>query len=231
MAELLRRYGANPRCPEPVALTSFSMEVTVAAFDVDNTLTVRDCVVPFMRKVAGSTSLAVSVMRQPRRVLRLLLARDRDGLKSLFVAATFTGKSVDEVADIAAFFASEIAENWMRADVAERLRWHQEQGHVVVLVSASLQPYLDVLGDLLEVDAVLCTRLQSVDGVYTGELLGQNCRGEEKVSRLHDWCGTANILVDAVKYAYGDSSGDHQMLLSVDNGILVKSIEVSRVPA
>jgi len=207
------------------------MEVTVAAFDVDNTLTVRDCVVPFMRKVAGSTSLAVSVMRQPSRVLRLLLARDRDGLKALFVSAAFTGRSVDEVSELAVQFASDIAENWIRTDVAQRLRWHQEQGHVVVLVSASLQPYLDVLGDLLEVDAVLCTRLQEEDGLYTGDLLGKNCRGEEKVSRLHEWCIAANISVESVKYAYGDSSGDHQMLLSVDNGILVKSIEVSRVPA
>jgi phosphatidylglycerophosphatase C len=119
----------------------------------------------------------------------------------------------------------------MRDDVSQRLRWHQEQGHVVVLVSASLQPYLDVLGDLLEVDAVLCTKLQSQDGVYTGELLGKNCRREEKVVRLHEWCTAANLPIDAVKYAYGDSSGDYQMLLSVENGLLVKSIEVSRVPA
>ena len=30
------------------------VSVTVAAFDVDNTLTVRDCVVPFMRSVSGT---------------------------------------------------------------------------------------------------------------------------------------------------------------------------------
>jgi phosphoserine phosphatase len=47
------------------------------------------------------------------------------------------------------------------------------------------------LGDLLEVDAVLCTRLQAEDGVYTGELQGKNCRGEEKVARLFDWCASA----------------------------------------
>ena len=207
------------------------VEVTVAAFDVDHTLTVRDCVVPFMRKVAGTGSLVSSMLRRPIVVARLLLAKDRDGLKTLFVSAAFAGRSVEEVSDVAVRFASEIAENWMREDVAERMRWHQEQGHVVVLVSASLQPYLEVLGDLLEVDAVLCTQLQSQDGVYTGELLGNNCRGEEKVVRLHEWCTTANISLDSVKFAYGDSSGDRQMLASVDNGILVKSIEVSRAPA
>ncbi len=207
------------------------MEVTVAAFDVDNTLTVRDCVVPFMRKVVGTGSLIASILRRPFVVVRLVLAKDRDGLKALFVSAAFAGRSVEDVSDVAAHFASDIAESWMRVDVAQRLRWHQEQGHVVVLVSASLQPYLDVLGDLLEVDAVLCTQLQSQDGVYTGELLGSNCRGEEKVVRLREWCAAANLPLDSVKYAYGDSSGDRQMLASVENGVLVKSIELSRVPA
>ena len=207
------------------------MEVIVAAFDVDKTLTVRDCVVPFMRKVAGTGSLIASILRRPFVVVRLVLAKDRDGLKALFVSAAFAGRSVEDVADVAAHFASSIAERWMRVDVAQRLRWHQEQGHVVVLVSASLQPYLDVLGDLLEVDAVLCTQLRSQDGVYTGELLGSNCRGEEKVARLHEWCVAANLPSDSVKYAYGDSSGDRQMLASVENGVLVKSIELTKVPA
>ena len=207
------------------------MEVTVAAFDVDNTLTVRDCVVPFMRKVAGTGSLIASILRRPFVVVRLVLAKDRDGLKALFVSAVFTGRSVEDVSNVAVHFAYNIAEKWMRDDVSQRLRWHQEQGHVVVLVSASLQPYLDVLGDLLEVDAVLCTQLRSQDGVYTGDLLGKNCRGEEKVVRLHEWCVAANLPPDSVKYAYGDSSGDRQMLASVENGVLVKSIELSKVPA
>ena len=207
------------------------MEVTVAAFDVDNTLTVRDCVVPFMRTVAGTGSLISSIVRRPVVIVRLVLAKDRDALKALFVSAAFTGRSIEDVSNIAVHFASDIAEKWIRDDVAQRMRWHQEQGHVVVLVSASLQPYLDVLGDLLEVDAVLCTQLQSQDGVYTGELLGKNCRGEEKVVRLHEWCVAANLPINSVKYAYGDSSGDRQMLASVENGVLVKSIEISRVPA
>ena len=37
------------------------MDVTVAAFDVDNTLTVRDCVMPFMRRVAGVNVLLRTV--------------------------------------------------------------------------------------------------------------------------------------------------------------------------
>lgn len=207
------------------------MEVTVAAFDVDNTLTVRDCVVPFMRRVAGTSTLILAAARQPISVFKMLAGRNRDGLKAFFVAASFSGRSVDEVNEIAALFASKIAEGWMRSDVSQRLRWHQEQGHVVVLVSASLHPYLEILGDLLEVDAVLCSTLHESEGVFSGELVGKNCRGAEKVARLHAWCESANIPTTSVKYAYGDSAGDHQMLLSVPNGILVKSIELTRVPS
>ena len=206
------------------------MEVTVAAFDVDNTLTVRDCVVPFTRRVAGTTTLLAAVVRRPLTVAKMVVKRDRDALKEFFVSVAFSQQSVEKVADISAVFASTVVEKWMRPDVAHRLRWHQEQGHVVVLVSASLHPYLEIVGDLLEVDAVLCTRLEAQDGVYTGSLSGPNCRGAEKVARLHAWCEMANIPTSSVKNAYGDSSGDHQMLLSVENGFNVKSLELTRVP-
>lgn len=206
------------------------MEVTVAAFDVDNTLTVRDCVVPFTRRVAGTTTLLAAVVRRPLTVAKMVVKRDRDALKEFFVSVAFSQQSVEKVADISAVFASTVVEKWMRPDVAHRLRWHQEQGHVVVLVSASLHPYLEIVGDLLEVDAVLCTRLEAQDGVYTGSLSGPNRRGAEKVARLHAWCEMANIPTSSMKYAYGDSSGDHQMLLSVENGFNVKSLELTRVP-
>lgn len=207
------------------------MEVIVAAFDVDNTLTVRDCVVPFTRRVSGTWPLVAAVLRRPGAVAKMLLSRDRDGLKAFFVSASFAGRDIEEVGETAAMFAAEVADGWMRPDVAQRLRWHQEQGHLVVLVSASLQPYLDVLGDFLEVDAVLCTNLEGDGVAYTGELLGDNCRGAEKVARLQQWCASANVPFDSLKYAYGDSSGDHQMLAAVENGVLVKSIELTRVPA
>jgi len=92
------------------------------------------------------------------------------------------------------------------------MRWHQEQGHVVILVSASLGTYLHPLGDLLEVDAVLCTEMEEVDGVLTGKMIGKNCRGDEKVSRVQKWREEAGIDEDDLVYAYGDSSGDRQLM-------------------
>ena len=189
-----------------------SMNITVAAFDVDETLTVRDCVVPFMRSVAGTGRLVKALFSHLSETIKRVLLRDRDFLKAKFVQAVFAGKDVTQVETLGVQFASKIADGWLRSDVSARMRWHQEQGHVVILVSASLGAYLHPLGDLLEVDAVLCTELEEVDGFLTGKLDGKNCRGKEKASRVQKWCEGAGINANDLVHAYGDSSGDSQLL-------------------
>jgi len=203
-----------------------AMSITIAAFDVDNTLTVRDCVVPFMRSVAGTGRLARVAMSDIRGTLRFVFRRDRDALKQKFVKGIFAGRTAAEIENLGVQFASKVADGWLREDVSRRLRWHQVQGHVVILVSASLGVYLHPLGDLLEVDAVLCTELEVVNGVFTGQLLGPNCRGAEKVSRIRHWCEESGFAVDDLVFAYGDSAGDTQMLEAFTNPTWVSKVDI-----
>jgi phosphatidylglycerophosphatase C len=203
------------------------MEVTVAVFDVDGTLTVRDCVVPFTRRVAGTSRLLRGILRQPKKIFSVLRSRDRDAVKAVFSEIAFTGIDAVELENKAIAFANEVYNGWMRDDVARRFRWHQEQGHVVVLVSASFDTYLAPLGDLLEADAVLCTRLEIVDGVATGRLDGPNCRGAEKVRRIAQWCEESGLTLESVEYAYGDSTGDREMLELARHSFFVAKEELS----
>ena len=207
------------------------MNVTVAAFDVDDTLTVRDCVVPFMRSVAGTGRLMKVMLSNVGETFQNVRRRDRDALKAKFVSGIFSGRNAREIESLGIQFASKVADGWLRSDVAARMRWHQEQGHVVILVSASLGSYLHPLGDLLEVDAVLCTELEEVDGILTGKLEGKNCRGEEKASRIQKWCEGAGIDVEDLAYAYGDSSGDVQMLELFAFGTWVNMVDLEESAA
>jgi phosphatidylglycerophosphatase C len=110
----------------------------------------------------------------------------------------------------------------MRRDTVARLARHRDLGHRVVLVSASLEPYLLPLGAMLAADAVLCTRLElAPDGRLTGEIEGSNCRGPEKVRRLRQWLDE-NGLADAELWAYGDSSGDDELLATADHPVRVR---------
>ena len=193
---------------------------TVVAFDVDKTLTIKDCVLPFMSLVAGRLSLARVVLRNLLQVASLLKRRDRDGLKRLFVRSVFKGRDAREIDELGEQFASVVLENWMRADVAQRLRWHQKNGHIVLLVSASLDAYLVPLARTIGAEAVLCTTLEADEnGVLTGNLVGDNCRAQHKVDRLQRWAqdrGTAGD--DWLSVAYGDSRGDLEMLSYARDG-------------
>ncbi len=189
----------------------------VVAFDVDGTLTTRDCVVPFLRRVAGTVGLATGLLRQPVELTRGLARRDRDTLKSLATAAVFTGRPESDVVTVGSAFAERIAAEWLRRDTLKALRSHQAADDHVVLVSASFEIYLHPLAALLGVDQVLGARLASNDGVLTGDLDGPNCRGPEKVRRLHDWLDDRFGGRDAVEMiAYGDSAGDRELLADAD---------------
>ena len=204
-----------------------AMNITVAAFDVDNTLTVRDCVVPFMKTVGGVSKLSKVVLSDLGKTIQNVRRRDRDALKMKFVDGIFAGKDAREVESLGVQFASKVADKWLRSDVASRMRWHQEQGHVVILVSASLGAYLHPLGDLLEVDAVLCTELEEENGVLTGKLIGQNWHGKEKASRLQKWCQDSGIALEDLMYAYGDSSGDTELLELFSEPTWVNDIDLA----
>jgi len=206
------------------------MEVEVVAFDVDGTLTVRDCVFPFLLRAGGPGRMARAVLGHPLLLASLVLRRERNALKAHFVRACLAGLDAEQVSRTGAEFALTVASGWMRADIAAVLRRHQDEGRVVVLVSASLSPYLEPLGEILEVDAVLCTELEELDGTLTGELAGPNCRGEAKVEALRRWAGDAGITHDGwLVAAYGDSSGDTEMLALAALGVNVSRTEL--VPA
>jgi phosphatidylglycerophosphatase C len=193
---------------------------TVVAFDVDKTLTTKDCVLPFMSLVAGRLFLVSVMLRSPLQVASLLRHRDRDGLKRLFVRSVFKGRDASEIDELGEQFASVVLKKWMRADVAQRLRWHQKNGHIVLLVSASLDAYLVPLAKTIGAEAVLCTTLEANEnGVLTGNLVGNNCRAQHKVDRLQRWAQDRGTAGDNwLSVAYGDSRGDLEMLSYARDG-------------
>ena len=199
----------------------------VAAFDVDGTLTRRDCVVPFMRRVSSLLGVSSRLAIRPHVLVPALVRRDRDQVKELAAAATFRGVSEASVRDEGTRFARFVHDNWLRPDTVERLRRHQSDGDTTVFVSASFEVYLEPLAELLGVDGVLATRLAEDGGALSGQLVGANCRGPEKVRRLHEWLDTRFAEVGGrsglVVVAYGDSPGDRELLADADEAHWVRA--------
>ena len=196
----------------------------VAAFDVDGTLTTRDCVTPFLRRAAG-TKLALTVARHPLSVGAALARRDRDDLKEL-AARALHGIPAAELDRLGEAFAGEIEARLLRTDTVARLRRHRELGDGVLLASASFEAYLVPLARRLGADAVICTRLEvGADGRLTGRLDGRNCRGEEKARRVREWLDRER-LGEAELWAYGDSAADAPFLALADHPVWVQGVAI-----
>ncbi len=114
----------------------------------------------------------------------------------------------------AAGYGHELAESGLRDDTVARLGWHLAQQHLVVIVSASYEQYVQVVGEQLGVTAVVATRLEvDPDGRCTGGWHGRNCRAAEKVIRLDRWLADQLLTRSDIElWAYGDSAGDRELL-------------------
>jgi phosphatidylglycerophosphatase C len=206
--------------------------ITIAAFDFDATLTRRDSVVPFLRRVAGTGRLVGGLASRPHRVIPAAARRDRDALRAVASEIGLGGVRRDDLERHAADLAGWIVERGLRDDTAARLGWHRRQGHRTVIVTASYEQYVRVVGDHLGVDQVLATRLEfDRSGRCTGRLLGANCRGDEKVRRLSAWIQSIGVdRSEATIWAYGDSNGDRPMLAFADHPVWVTEPLASVAP-
>lgn len=183
---------------------------TVAVFDFDETLSTRDNVMPFLRRVGGTgPSVVAALVAAPA-----LAVGRRNAAKARAVRHIFGGRDAAAVQSIGEQFATEVIAHHLRDEAVARAAWHRSEGHELVIASASLDVYLEPIGARLGFDGVLATRLEvDADRRLTGALDGPNVRGPEKVVRLERWLGGE----PAVVWAYGDSGGDRELLERADH--------------
>lgn len=203
---------------------------TVAAFDVDGTLTTHDCVRPFLERLAGRRGIAAALVRRPMATAAGAARRDRDAIKEVVVGGVYRGRAVAEVDALGHEFAAHVERTMLRPDVLARLRWHQSLGHRTVIVSASLRAYLQPLAAVLGIERAICTDVVSEGDRYLDRLEGGNCRAAEKWARLSAWLET-EALTDAELWAYGDSRGDREMLAAAHRPVWVQGTTITEVPA
>ncbi|WP_115049280.1 HAD family hydrolase [Xanthomonas arboricola] len=180
----------------------------LALFDFDHTITTCDSYARFLRKVATPAQLAAAKWQVGPWLLGYRLGMvSAAALRARVTRIVFSGRSLDEMAAHGADFARTALPGVLRAEVMRRIDWHQAQGHEVVLVSASLDLYLQpwcAQHDL----SLLCNRLEHHAGVLSGRYADSDC-GPHKAARIR-------LRYDLSQYecvhAYGDSREDKQML-------------------
>ncbi len=188
---------------------------TVAAFDLDGTLTEGGSVFHWLRFLAGDGAVAKAALPLlvPLTIGAIRSGHWADDAKERLFVSVLRGRPLDEVTEASRRFILDHLAHEGRDLVIGRLRWHVAQGHEVVLVSASPQIYVDILTREFGITGGLGTRLAVDDeGRLTGRYLGKNCRGTEKMRRLREWIEARGYESAPTIYAYGNSRGDRRLL-------------------
>lgn len=186
----------------------------VAAFDFDGTLTRRDTLFPFLLHTLGMTAFVrnVFVLSPTLAGYGLGLIRNDIAKEKVFVRC-LGGMTMDVLQQQGELFAAKVLPNLLRPEALQRLSWHKQRGHRCVVISASLDIYVRPWAINADFDDVIATHLQTRENAISGKLDGANCFGIEKVRRLEALLGGRESYT---LYAYGDSSGDRELLSSAD---------------
>lgn len=109
-------------------------------------------------------------------------------------------------------------------EAIERLAWHAERGHWIVIVSGTLEPLAEraarVLEDALEARwlrreiRVCATRLEAKEERWTGRIVGEAMFGEVKALAIKRVAAEMDLDLERC-FAYGNSSSDRWMLEAV----------------
>ena len=202
-------------------MTTPEPRTTVAIFDLDGTITFTDTYVGF---------LFAYLRHRPQRAFRaywlpfaVLLHwsgfRDNTWLKTAFLTAIAAGESRDIVQKIAAKFCQTVASKKLRPAALNAIKRHREQGHKLVLATASLDIYSEIIGEALGFDTVLSTKvLWNEEGRLTGQLDGPNCYGKAKRIAVEKHLSDRESLH---VISYSDHISDLPLLDWSDRGIFV----------
>lgn len=192
----------------------------IAAFDFDGTITTKDTLFDFIKFYHGESKLYRGILLlSPVLIAFNLGFIENSKAKEKFLSYFFKGESISKFNDMCQTYSSRIYEI-CRADALEKIMWHKDHGHEIVIVSASVSNWIAPWAKDMGFSKVLGTGLTVSDkGIITGSFSTPNCYGQEKVNRLKEIYPDKKTYI---LYAYGDSSGDRELLSLADYPTLYK---------
>lgn len=192
----------------------------IAAFDFDGTITTKDTLFDFIRFYHGQSKFLCGLLVvSPILICFKLGFITNEKAKQKLFSHFFKGTSINEFNDFCHSYADRI-NTFCYQSTIKQLRKHQNQNDEIVLISASIENWIKPWASAHSIKRVLATQIEVKNGLITGRFSSKNCYGQEKVNRLKK---TYPNRDEYILYAYGDSSGDKELLAFADSPTLYGS--------
>ena len=161
--------------------------------------------------------IAASVVLVPILLLYAFGLLSNNKAKEKVFTFLFGGAAEDEFNSLARKFSLERVEKIIHPEAIEKVKWHKEREHKLVIASASLKNWILPWAKNNEFDEVIATEPEVKSGALTGKFLHGNCSKKNKLSLVKEkYPDLENYYV----YVYTDSIKDQPLLDVADEKFL-----------
>ncbi|MBN1406193.1 MAG: HAD-IB family hydrolase [Calditrichaceae bacterium] len=123
-----------------------------------------------------------------------------------------------------AAFTSEMFEKYLKNTVRQQaikeIQRHKKHDAKLVILSAATSYVCESVKKMLGFDDLLCSKMEVIDGFFSGFPDGPYCYGDEKLNQVIDYCEKHNFNLKETFY-YADSHSDIVVLEAIGNPICV----------
>jgi len=183
-------------------------------FDFDGTLTYKDTMFMYL-KFYNPAKYHVQFLRHvPLFILLKLKLAQTEKVKKSFIGSILKGQSQEKIEKKSKQFFERHYPKIVRENALDFINNIDRNNTQSLLVTASLDIWAKPFADAFQMQLV-STRAEFKNGIFTGNFIGKNCNGKEKLERIKE-------EIDHKKYdkiiAFGDTSGDKPMLKWANEG-------------
>ena len=183
-------------------------------FDFDGTLTYKDTMFLYLTFYNASKFRIQFIKHIPLFILLKMNLLEADKVKRSFVSSVLKGQTKSKIEKKSQQFFDQYYPEIFRENALDFIKNIDHSQTDCYIVSASLdiwvRPFAEKFGMKL-----LATQAAFENNIFTGKFVGKNCNGLEKVNRIKE-------AINEKKYdktiAFGDTSGDQEMLDWADEG-------------
>ena len=196
--------------------------MTLAIFDLDNTLLAGDSDHAWGEFLVDEGMVDAEDYKQANdRFYQEYLNGELDIFHyQRFVMGPLACHSMDELEVWREAFMTKKVAPMMLKKAAQLLDDHREQGHTLMIITATNRFITEPIAEQLGVEHLIATEPELVNGRFTGEVAGTPSFQEGKVERLNDWLAGHDESLDGAWF-YSDSRNDVPLLEKVDNPVAV----------
>jgi HAD superfamily hydrolase (TIGR01490 family) len=197
-----------------MATPSTSRQRTAAFFDLDKTIIAKSSTLAFSKPFqAGGLISRRAVLRSAyAQFVYLVGGADHDQMEKMraFMSQLCAGWDVATVKDIVADTIHNVVDPIVYDEAVSLIEEHHLAGRDVVIVSTSGAEVVGPIGEMLGADRVVATRMEILDGKYTGEI-EYYAYAEAKADAILELAEEHGYDLSR-SYAYSDSITDVHML-------------------